>query len=46
MVTTFGVTLWSVWNYDRAFNEVTRYTQLPPGHWPSSSWRSTPSKRV
>lgn len=29
MVTTFlGVTLWSVWNYDRAFNEVTRYTQL------------------
>ena len=29
MVTTFlGVTLWSVWNYDRAFNAVTRYTQL------------------
>lgn len=29
MVTTFlGVAIWSVWNYDRAFNAVTRYTQL------------------
>ncbi|MFM5356502.1 putative bifunctional diguanylate cyclase/phosphodiesterase [Aeromonas veronii] len=29
MVLTFlGVAIWSVWNYDRAFNAVTRYTQL------------------
>lgn len=29
MVTAFlGVAIWSVWNYDRAFNAVTRYTQL------------------
>ncbi|MFM5659863.1 putative bifunctional diguanylate cyclase/phosphodiesterase [Aeromonas veronii] len=29
MVMTFlGVAIWSVWNYDRAFNAVTRYTQL------------------
>ncbi|WP_429141254.1 EAL domain-containing protein, partial [Aeromonas veronii] len=29
MVTTFlGGAIWSVWNYDRAFNAVTRYTQL------------------
>ncbi|MFM5367980.1 GGDEF and EAL domain-containing protein [Aeromonas veronii] len=29
MVITFlGVAIWSVWNYDRAFNAVTRHTQL------------------
>lgn len=29
MVTSFlGVAIWSVWNYDRAFNAVARYTQL------------------
>ncbi|MFM1703668.1 putative bifunctional diguanylate cyclase/phosphodiesterase [Aeromonas salmonicida] len=29
MVTTFlGVAILSIWNYDRAFNAVTRYTQL------------------
>jgi diguanylate cyclase (GGDEF)-like protein len=28
MCTFLGVTIWSTWNYDRAFNQVTRHTHL------------------
>lgn len=41
MVTAFlGVAIWSVWNYDRAFNAVTRYTQLSAWALARWSWKS------
>lgn len=47
MVTTFlGVTLWSVWNYDRAFNAVTRYTQLSAWALAQLELEIHPSRRV